>query len=152
MTPLGWLIFIGLMFVAIFAVANWTLLTASATLNFLLFTVEGPFALILFSAIMLFGVLFAVYALTLRTSALLETRRHMKDLEAQRAVAETAEASRLAALTTQMQQEFAAVRAAIDDVEQRFATRMDDTANAVFASVGEVDDKLDRLAERLPAP
>jgi hypothetical protein len=34
--------------------------------------------------------MFAIYAMSLRAGALLETRRHLKDLEAQRQLAESA--------------------------------------------------------------
>ena len=163
MTPLGWLISAGLVLVAIFAVANWTLLTASATLNFLLFSVEGPFALILFGAIVVFAALFAVYGLSLRTTALLETRRHLKDLEAQRQIADNAEASRLAALTAQIERDFAAVRSALDtlrvdtraradELEQGLARRLDETGNALFAHVGQIDDKLNRMRDDAAPP
>ena len=155
MTPLGWLLSLGLVLVAIFAVANWTLLTAPATLNFLLFSVEGPFALVLFGAIVVFAALFALYALSLRASALLETRRHLKELGAQRRLAEEAEASRLAALSAQIEREFAAMRASIEatreemsqrtrELERDLGRRIDETSNALFANLGEIDDKLER--------
>ena len=159
MTPLGWLLSLVLVLVAIFAVANWTLLTASATLNFLLFSVEGPFALVLFGAIVVFAALFALYALSLRASALLETRRHLKELGAQRRLAEEAEASRLAALSAQIEREFAAMRASIQareemdqrssELERDLGRRIDETSNALFANLGEIDDKLER-ADRPP--
>jgi uncharacterized integral membrane protein len=114
MSPLAWIVAVALVLIALFAVADWTLLTAPASLNFLLFTVEGPFGLALFGAIVVFAALFAVYAVSVRTSALLETRRYVRDLEAQRKLAEDAEASRLTQLRAEVKQELAAVRAALD--------------------------------------
>ena len=162
MSPLAWIIAVALILISLFAVANWTLLTAPASLNFLLFTVEGPFGLVLFGAIVVFAALFAVYAVSVRTSGLLETRRHIRDLEAQRKLAEDAEASRLTQLRAEVKQELAAVRSAVDSargevigrcdaLEQGLARQIGETTNALFASVGEVDDKLDRMSGGPPA-
>src|SRR5436305_12784422 len=101
MTAFAWILSAALLLLTIFAVANWSLLTAPASLNFLVFNIDGPLGLILFLALVVFAAVFAVYALSLRTGALLEARRNLKDLEAQRQIAESAEASRLAARTDQ---------------------------------------------------
>ena len=163
MKTLGWVISVSLVLLTVFAAANWSLLAASASLNFLLFTVEGPYGLILFVAVVLFAALFGVYAVSLRTSALLETRRHLKDLEAQRQLADNAEASRLAALTAQITQEFGDVRTALEAaraesqrrseaLEQTLCRHLDETANSLFANVGQIDDKLNRIAAREGRP
>jgi uncharacterized integral membrane protein len=155
MTAFAWILSAALLLLTIFAVANWTLLTASASLNFLLFSVEGPLGLILFAALLGFAAVFAVYAMSLRTRALLEARRHLKDLEVQRQLAESAEASRLAALTEKVGREFESVRVEIaqiradakqraDDSEQRIIRHLDDVSNALFANVGQLDEKLSR--------
>jgi hypothetical protein len=138
-----------------FAIANWSLLTASASLNFLIFHVEGPLGLILFVALLGFAALFAIYALSLRAGTLLETRRQLKELEAQRQIADSAEASRLAALTEQVRREFESVRAELaqtradaklrtDESEQRIIRHVDDVSNAIFANIGQLDDKVSR--------
>ena len=155
MTPFAWILSAALLLLTIFAVANWSLLTASASLNFLLFNIQGPLGLILFLALVGFAVVFGVYALSLRTRALLDARRHLKDLDAQRQLAETAEASRLAALTEQVGREFASVRAEIaqtraaadqrvEESEQRIIAHLDDVSNALFANIGQLDDKVSR--------
>jgi len=138
-----------------FAIANWSLLTASASLNFLLFNVQGPLGLILFVALLGFAALFAVYALSLRGRSLLETRRQLRELEAQRQLADSAEASRLAALSEQVGREFASVRAEIaqtradakqrtEESEQRIIRHLDEVSNALFANIGQLDDKVSR--------
>lgn len=159
MRILAWLGLAGLFVLALFAVANWSLLTASASLNFLAFTVQGPLGLILLTANLVFFAIFAVYALSLRTSALVETRRHFRDLEAQRELADKAEASRYTLLVTRIDEEFARTRTTVDEVRAELLRRADsleqsmlksvsENANSLSACVGEVDDKLDRLASR----
>ncbi len=159
MKLLGWITLIALVLLALFGVANWTLLTAPATLNFLAFTVQGPLGLILLGATLGFVMLFAIYAVSIRTSALVETRRHLKELEVQRKLAEQAEASRFTALGAQLEGDFARVQTGIDEARAEILRRSDsleasllksvnETTNALFANVGQVDDKLNRLASR----
>ena len=157
MKALGWIILAAFVLLAFFAVANWTLLTAPATLDFLAFTVQGPLGLILLGVTLSFAALFAIYALSLRTSTLVETRRHMKELQAQRDLADKAEASRFTALGSSVEQEFARVRALIEEsrgelrqhalaMEASLKNALAETANELFAHIGEIDDKLDRLS------
>jgi uncharacterized integral membrane protein len=160
MKALVWIILAALVLLAFFAVANWALITAPATLDFLAFTVQGPLGLILLGVTIGLAALFAIYALSLRTSALVETRRHMRELQVQRDLADRAEASRFTTLGGTVEQEFARVRALIEEsradarqharaVEESLKGALNETANELFAHIGEIDDKLDRL---LPAP
>jgi hypothetical protein len=139
--------------------ANWSLLTAPATLNFIVFTVQGPLGLILIGVTVAFAGLFAIYALSLRTSALVETRRHLRELEAQRELADKAEASRFTALGVQLEREAERLRALVDatraemkqradDLEASLKTAFTETANALFANIGQIDDRLNRIAPR----
>ena len=104
MSFLLWITLAALLLLFFFSIANWALLTAPAALNFLAFTVQGPLGLILLGATLVFIALFAVYALSLRTSALVDTRRQTRALEAQRELAEHAEASRYTELRTHFDQ------------------------------------------------
>ena len=157
MKALGWIILVALVLLALFAVANWSLLMAPATLDFLAFTVQGPLGLILLGATLGFAALFAIYALSLRTSGLVETRRHTRELQIQRDLADKAEASRFTALGNTVDQEFARVRALIEEsraearqhalsIEASLKNALSETANELFAHIGEVDEKLNRLA------
>jgi biopolymer transport protein ExbB/TolQ len=154
-----WITLLALGLLALFAAANWTLLTAPAALNFLAFTVQGPLGLILLVATLIFIALFGVYALSLRTSAFVDMRRHARELEIQRELADKAEASRFTELRTQFDQESARSRTALEQTRGELMTRMDrleqavlkslsESSNSLSAYVGEVDDKLDRLASR----
>ena len=162
MKIMGWIIAAGIVLLAVFAAANWALLAESASLNFLAFSVQGPLGLILLGVTLGFIALFLIYVLSVRTSALVETRRHLKELEAQRALADTAEASRFTALGTQLEHEFTRLRASIDEsraealrrtdaLEQSMRASLTDNVNALFANIGEVDDKLERIAAQAGA-
>jgi len=113
MNFIGIVILLALFLLAVFTLANWTVLSASSTLSFIVFDVEGPLGVILLGAMLVLVALFVVYALTLKTGMLMESRRHNQELEAQRKLAETAEASRLSELRAQIEREFAQLHDAI---------------------------------------
>ena len=156
MKILSWIVLLAVILLIVFAAANWTLLATPASLNLLAFSVDGPLGLILVATAFFFVALCLVYVLSVRTNAMLETSRHFKQLEAQRKLADDAEASRFMSLTAQIEQEFAKVRASIDasraadaqhvqHLEQTFSGALNETGNAIAAHVGQIDDKLDRL-------
>jgi uncharacterized protein YlxW (UPF0749 family) len=152
---LGAAILIALILLAAFTLANWSVLTAPTLLSFVAFQVEGPLGVIMLGVILVLVALFVLYALMLRTSMLMESRCHNQELQAQRNLAEHAEASRLAELRTQIEQEFAQLRAAIgaadarlDKLEQSMKQSLDEAANGLAALVGEMDDKIDRALAR----
>jgi len=152
---IGVAILLALFLLAIFTLANWSVLSAPATLSFIAFAVEGPLGVILLGAMLVLVALFVLYALTLKTAMLMESRRHNQELEAQRKLAETAEASRLSELRTQIEREFAQLRDAIgavdgrlDGHEQAMKQSLNEAANGLAAVVAEMDDKIDRALAR----
>lgn len=155
MNFIGIVILLALFLLAVFTLANWAVLSASSTLSFIVFDIEGPLGVILLGAMLVLVVLFVVYALTLKTGMLMESRRHNQELEAQRKLAETAEASRLSELRTQIEREFAQLRDAIGGVNGRMDSReqamkqsVNEAANGLAALVAEMDDKIDRALAR----
>jgi len=155
MNFIGIVILLALFLLAVFTLANWAVLSASSTLSFIVFDIEGPLGVILLGAMLVLVVLFVVYALTLKTGMLMESRRHNQELEAQRKLAETAEASRLSELRAQIEREFAQLRDAVgavegrmDSHEQAMKQSVNEAANGLAALVAEMDDKIDRALAR----
>lgn len=148
---LGGVLLAVLFVLAVFTLANWSVLSASATLSFIVFEVDGPLGVILLGIMLVLVTLFMLYALTLRTQMLMESRRHNQELQAQRKLAETAEASRLNELRAQVEGEFAQLRNAVQALdgqmgqhEQSLRQALDEAAHGIEALVGEMDDKIDR--------
>lgn len=133
MGPFGIVVLVALALLALFAAMNWGALTAPTVLSFLGASVEAPLGLILLGSAVFFALLALAYAAWQRTAMLLEARRHAQALEAQRRLAEDAEASRLAQLRAQLESEFAAVRRSIEE-----------SANGLSATLGQLDDRLRR--------
>lgn len=155
MNFLGAVILFALFLLAVFTLANWSALTAPTALSFLVFEVEGPLGVLLLGVTLVLVALFTLYALTLRTNMLMESRRHNQELQAQRKLAESAEASRLSELRQQIEREFALLRGSLeaagartDSLEQSLKRALDESTNSLAAYVGEIDEKLDRALAR----
>lgn len=155
MNVLGVIILVALFLLAVFTLANWSVLTTPTALSFVAFELEGPLGVILIGVTLMLVALFVLYALTLRTNMLMESRRHNQALEAQRKLADSAEASRLSELRAQIEREFTQLRGGmgevddrIDKVEQSMKQSLDEAANGLAALVGEMDDKIDRVLAR----
>ena len=161
MKMLLWLLAIGLVLLLMFAIANWSLLAAPASLNFLLFSVDGPLGIVLLGATLVLIALCAAYVLWLRTATLVELRQQRKELETQRTLADNAEASRFTELRAHVDAEAerqrvlteearAAALARTDALESTLLGALRETSNSLAAYVGEVDEKLNRLSSTAP--
>ena len=129
---------------AAFVIANWNVLATPVSVSLLVATVDAPAGIILLGSTAVLLVLLGAYTLSLHASTLLEARRYAKELREQRLLADQAEASRFTELGTAMQKEFALLRASL----QQAST---ESANSLSAVIGEVEDKLDRVLDGLPA-
>ena len=116
--------------VALFALANWGAFTALTPLSLGVTTVQAPLGLIMLGLVVFVCVLFTAWMITMQAAALLEARRQTKALQAQRDLADRAEASRFTELRADLM------------------ARLDEMANANAAYFGQLEDRLER-AQRL---
>lgn len=155
MKILGPFILLAMIALAVFTLANWSVLMAPTELSFVAFRLQAPMGLILLGTIVGFVALFSIYVLILRTTMLMDARRYERELSAQQKLAEQAEASRLSELRNQLEQSFAELRDTTDTTRKELGTRLDDMEQALrnvveesgrslSAYIGEVEDKLDR--------
>jgi hypothetical protein len=144
-----------------FAALNWSAFSAPTALSFGFGTIEAPLGLILLGMMATLLVVFLAFALYLETSVLLTTRRHAKQLEAERQRAEQAEASRLADLRAYLDGELrrlaelgetgrAGIVARIEQSEGTLRAALEQTGNSLAAYLGELEDRLDQTAAALP--
>ncbi|MFN4120575.1 LapA family protein [Acidovorax sp.] len=132
--------------IAALAALNWPALAEPSAVSLGLTTIEAPLGLIMLALTALLGVFFVAYVLSLQGSVLMETRRHTKELQAQRELADRAEASRFtelrAFLEAQHQQAHAAVLHRLDALEAHLAARAQETDNTTAAYVGQLEQQL----------
>jgi uncharacterized integral membrane protein len=132
-----------LVLIGAFALVNWTAFSASTTLSIGVTTFEAPLGLIMLGLVVFLCVLFTVWVISLQAGALLDARRQTRELQAQRDLADRAEASRFTELRAEL-------LARLDRLEADGRVALEQSGNSLAAQIGELEDRLDR--DRLPAP
>lgn len=141
--------------IGVFALLNWPAITAPTTLSLFFTTVQAPLGLVLLGLLMALALVFMAWAITTQASTLIEMRRHTRELNAQRELADKAEASRFNELRTFLAAELQRVAQTSYEVRRELLARMDrlqeDTrrgqeqqANSLAATIAELDDRLGR--------
>ncbi len=126
-----------LVLVGLFALLNWTAFTALTPLSLGFTNVQAPLGLMMLGLVAFLCVLFAVWVISLQATSLMDARRQTKELQAQRDLADKAEASRFTELR-------AALMARLDRLQDESRVTLDQNSNAVAASLGELEDRLER--------
>jgi uncharacterized integral membrane protein len=130
--------------VAGFSLANWRVITAPTDISLLVTTIQAPLGLILLGLVLLVTVLFLAFLVYLQTTVLIESRRHARELDAQRQLADQAEASRFTDLRGFVEQELKGVVARIDRSDEELKAAVERSGNTLAAYIGELEDRLER--------
>ena len=135
--------FLVLMFVGLFALINWTVFSALTPLSLGFTKVQAPLGLIMLGLVAFLCVLFTVWVISLQANSLMDARRQTKELQAQRDLADKAEASRFTELRSELV-------ARLDRLQRESALTLEQSGNSVAAHIGQLEDRLERA--RLLAP
>lgn len=149
------------MAIAVLAVFNWAALSAAVPVYLGVTTLEAPLGLLMLGLTGLLAIVGVVYVLSLQGSVLLETRRHTKELQAQRELADKAEASRFTELRNFLEAQennhmarngdrHAALLARIEQLENTLRARAEQADNTLAAHIGQLEDRLDRRVTDRP--
>jgi len=138
------LIILAILLLAAFAAVNWPVFSASTPLNLVVATVDAPLGLLMLGLIALLVLAFSVYMAAWQGQILLETRRHAKELEHQRVLADQAEASRFTELRGVMQEEIRVLSQRMAELHEALRTEIREQSASLAASVAEMDDRLAR--------
>jgi len=152
------LLVLALVVLGLFALLNWTAFTTPTTLSVGFAEVQAPLGLIMLAVTAMVSALFLFYIIMQQAGVIMETRRNTKELNAQRDLADKAEASRFSELRTFLDTELRKIEAQgaastreigarVDVLQQHLQTKLDESTRSLSAYVGEVDDKLDRLVK-----
>jgi hypothetical protein len=149
---------VAILLVAGFAALNWTEIVRPTPLSFGLMVTTAPLGLILLALLGLTLVLFLAATAAMRTQSLLDYRSHQKTLEAQRELADKAEASRFIELRQYMDTHLKEMRErdaiaatefdkAMLQSRREVQTQMEQTNRMIAARLSELEQRLDgRLA------
>jgi uncharacterized integral membrane protein len=155
------LLLVILLAVTIFAALNWGVFVSPTELSLGYTTVNMPLGLIMLGLLALVTTLFLAFVVYLQGSVLLEARRHSKELQANRALADQAEASRFTELRTFLEGELKkqavhvdatrdTLLARVDKLELEFQSFMEQSGNTLAAYIGELEDRIEKIPN-LPA-
>ena len=137
--------FLVLVFVGLFALINWVEFAALRTLSLGFVNVQAPLGLIMLGLLGFLCVLFTVWLVSAQATSLLDARRQTKELQAQRDLADKAEASRFTELRAELM-------ARLDRLQSESRTALDQSGNSVAAHIGQLEDRLERARLLAPGP
>lgn len=146
--------------VGVFAAINWTAFTAITPLWLLFTTVQAPLGLIMLALVALVILVALVFAAQLKTGMLLESRQHGREMQAQRKLADAAEASRLTELQGVLESGLRSQSEQIATMRTDLVERMAQSELAVqqqvtqsettlSAYIGELEDRLERHGDKV---
>ena len=145
--------------IAAFAALNWSVFIAPTNLSLGFTAVQIPFGLVMLGLLAFLTAIFLMFVVYIQASALLETRRHSRELRANRELADQAESSRFTELHAFLEAELTKqanlnaesksnVLARIDQLEHDLRSFMEHSENTLAAYIGELEDRLEKT--RIP--
>ena len=153
------LLVVFILFIAGFVALNFEQILQPTALNFGFTQVQAPMGLVLLGMLALVLVVFLAALVYYQTLHLMEVRRITREAADQRLLADKAEASRFTELRQYLQTELQTTATREQDLTNKLHTKLDQvqaaltqvieqSANGLSASVGELEDRLER---QLPA-
>ncbi len=141
--------------VAVFTLLNWAAFMTPTALTLGVADVQAPLGLVMLGVVVVLTAVFLLYVVYLQTTLLMDARQNNKELQQQRKLADQAEASRFTELRTYLELELLkqlnqdkesrdAVLDRLEQVERELRLTVEQSANSLSASIGQIEDHLDR--------
>jgi len=141
--------------IAAFAALNWNAFMTPTTLSLGFAAVQAPLGLIMLGLLVFLTGLFLVFVVYLQTSVLLEARRHARELQTNKELADQAEASRFTELRGFLEAELKrqadldaesreALLARLDQLDRDLRAMIEESANTLSAYIGELEDRIEK--------
>lgn len=130
-----------------FFILNWRVFTTPAKLSFLVTSVDAPIGIVMLALFALGVLVLSSYLGVWQGTLLMEFRRQSKELQAQRTLAESAEASRFTELGTLIRDEIANSDKRVETALEGLRSELRATENSLAATLGEMDDRYQRTTD-----
>jgi uncharacterized membrane protein YccC len=151
-----------LLAISIFAALNWNAIMMPTTLSLGVAVVEAPLGLFMLGILAFLTAFFLVFVVYLQTSGLLEARRHARELQANRELADQAETSRFTELKGFLEAELErqaglhaelkdVVLARVDQLDRDLRSAVEQSSNTLSAYIGELEDRIEK-GGKAPTP
>ena len=111
--------------IVVFVGVNWTEMNRPTDLSLIFTEVRAPLGLVLLGLMALLAVMFVLLIAFTQGTVLVETRRHAKELAAQRELADKAEASRFTDLRAHLDKEVARLSEVVNNQSRETLSRID---------------------------
>jgi uncharacterized integral membrane protein len=138
--------------IALLAALNWNTLATPSAVSLGVAEIQAPLGVLMLALTCLMAVFFLAYVLWMQGSVLMESRRHAKEMQAQRDLADKAEASRFTELRGVLedlhQQNRQDVLARLDALEAHLVSRAQESDNSTAAYVGQLEQQVQQLTSR----
>jgi uncharacterized integral membrane protein len=148
------LLFVVLALTGLFALLNWDAFTTPTTLSLVFGTVQAPLGVVMLGIVFVLGAMCLAYLIYVQGVALYDSRRHAKELQTHRELADNAEASRFTELHNFVDNEMrkleqiqfdmrAQLLARVEQMEQRTRAALQETGSSLTAHLGELEDRIE---------
>ncbi|NUZ04771.1 LapA family protein [Piscinibacter koreensis] len=141
------IIFVGVVLLLAFVALNWSTFVTPTVFSLGFAAYEAPLWVVMLGLVGAVAALFAIHTIFWQGSVILESRRHAKELQSQRALVDQAEASRIAELRAAMQENMDRLALRIEQSQEAMRTELRESTNSLAAMIGEFED---RVASRPP--
>jgi uncharacterized integral membrane protein len=150
-----------LLAISVFAALNWNAIMMPTTLSLGVAVVEAPLGLVMLGISAFLTAFFFVFLVYLQTSVLLEARRHARELQANRELADQAEASRFTELKGFLEAELRrqaglheelrdVLLARVDQLDRNLRSAVEQSSNTLSAYIGELEDRMEKRGQAPP--
>lgn len=138
-----------------FTALNWTAFKTPTALSLGVTSVQAPLGLVMLGLMIFLTASFLVFVLYVQASVLVDARRHARELQTHRELADQAEASRFSELRSFLEAELralanlhaesrAALQARLEQLDQKLHSAVEESGNTLAAYIGELEDRLER--------
>lgn len=145
----------------IFAAINWAAIVEPTTISLIFTTIQAPLGLLLLTITALLAVFFLGFMVYMQSSMLMERQRVSRELDAQRELANQAEASRFSELRAYLETELQQISARnqalqnhleirLTQLEQALNITIEQSGNLLSAYIGELEDRLENNSRKQP--
>ncbi len=147
---------VAILAIAAFAALNVDEFTRTSVLNLGFTTTEMPLGLVMLLLLVIAMVIFLASAIYMQSSHLIEARKHTRELDAQRELADKAEASRFTELRAFLEAQTnaslsretansAAMAERLNSTQAALLARIELSDSATAAYIGELEDRVERM-------
>ncbi len=130
--------------IAALAALNWGVLATPVLMSIGFMQVTAPLGVIMLGLTVLLGILFAAYVVSLQSSVLMDSRRHAKEMQTQRDLADKAEASRFTELRNFLETQENLHMARNAERHTTLIARVEQLEGTLAAHIGQLEDRLER--------